>query len=87
MQNGCFKICCYEKYNTAAAHAKLFFEKPRTKLHFQQIRQSRTLSTKVAKAKTKSQHAEETKEKYQLYKRIKDLTEPKDSVNLEYKER
>jgi len=35
----------------------------------------------------KLQVAEETKEKYQLYKRIKDLTEPKNSVNLEYKER
>ena len=35
----------------------------------------------------KLQVAEESKEKYQLYKRIKDLTESKDSVNLEYKER
>ena len=35
----------------------------------------------------KLQVAEETKEKYQLYKRIKDLTDSKDSVNLNNKER
>jgi len=35
----------------------------------------------------KLQVAEETKEKYQLYKRIKDLTDSKDSVHLNNKER
>ncbi len=35
----------------------------------------------------KLQVAEETKEKYQLYKRIKDLTESKNSVHLNNKER
>tara|TARA_B100000965_G_scaffold249865_1_gene209920 strand:- start:473 stop:637 length:165 start_codon:yes stop_codon:yes gene_type:complete len=35
----------------------------------------------------KLQVAEETKEKYQLYKRIKYLTDSKDSVHLNNKER